>query len=121
MGRRVGFQLATVIGLVLLLGSAFYQSLGNVNYALLLLVQSVASFGIGVKLRSRFYVEAAILALVGNGLVQFGPALIELPRWVQIGAIGSILVTGGLLALFRRQRLLEARRTLTSQWKLWNS
>lgn len=118
-GRLIYYQAATLAGLALLLVSALVQSLSNINYAVLLLIEGAAAFGIGVKIRSRIYVEAAILALVANGLAQFGPAFIDLPRWVQIGSIGSILLAGGLLALFRRQTLLERRREWTNQWRQW--
>ncbi len=118
-GRVLWYQFATVAGLVVLLVSAFYQSLSNVSYAALLLIESVAAFGIGFKMRSRIYVQAAILALVGNGLAQFGPAFVNLDRWIQIGTIGSILLLGGLVGLFRREKLLNARRALTSEWKMW--
>lgn len=117
--RTMWFQVATAAGLVILLAPLFYQSLWNVNYAVLLLLESAILFGIGLRLRSRTYVEAAILALTANGLAQFGPAFVQLERWIQIGTIGSVLVLAGLLALFRRQRLLEMRRALTSEWKMW--
>lgn len=118
-GKAPWFQLASLLGLVILLGSAFSQSLSNVVYAGLLLLESVAAFGVGLKMRSRLYVEAGILALVGNGLAQFGPAFLQLSPWVHLGAVGSILLVAGLAALFRRQTLLEARRALTSGWRMW--
>lgn len=118
-GRMMWFQLATIAGLLVLMVSAFYQSLENVSYAVLLFIEGVAAFGIGMKMRSRIYVEAGIAALLANGLAQFGPAFINLERWIQIGTIGIVLLIGGLAALFRRQRLLEMRRALTSEWKLW--
>ena len=118
-GRMISFQVATAAGLFVLLGSAFYQSLSGVSYAALLFVESVAAFGLGIKMRSRLYVEAGILALVANGLAQFGPAFVNLERWIQIGTIGSVLLIGGLMALFRRQRLLEVRQAFTSEWKMW--
>lgn len=117
--RLLWFQLATLAGLLVLLGSAFYQSWSNLAYAVLLLVESALAFGIGVRLRSRLYVEAGILALLANGLAQFGPAFLQLSPWVHLGTVGSILLLAGLAALFRRQALLEARRSLTSQWKMW--
>jgi hypothetical protein len=119
LGRTRMFQLATLAGLVVLFGSAFYQSLSNWSYAALLLVESALAFAYGVKTRSRLYVQAAIVALLLNGIAQFGPAFVQLERWIQIGAIGSILLVVGLVALFRRQKLLETRRALTSEWKMW--
>ena len=118
-GRMMMFQTATIAGLLVLFGSAFYQSLANVNYAMLLLVESALAFAYGAKMHSRIFVEAAILGLLANGIAQFGPAFIQLERWVQIGTIGSVLLLGGLVALFRRQKLLDARRALTSEWKMW--
>jgi hypothetical protein len=119
-GRTRWYLLATVGGLAALLGSAFYQSLVSATfYALLLLAEGVVVFGIGIRLRSRLYIQAGILALFVNGLAQFGPAFVNLERWIQIGTIGSILLLGGLAALFRRQRLLEMRQSFTSEWKTW--
>lgn len=71
------------------------------------------------RTRSRMYVQAAIVALFLNGIAQFGPAFVQLERWIQVGAIGGILLLVGLVALFRRQKLLETRRALTSEWKAW--
>lgn len=113
------FRVATFAGVVVLLVPLFYQSLSNVNYAALLLLESVLLFGVGLRMRSRMYVQAAILALFGNGIAQFGPAFLQLERWIHIGTIGSILLIVGLLALFRRQALLDARRAFASEWKLW--
>lgn len=118
-GRVVWFRLATLTGFAILFGSAFYQSLSNINYALLLLVESAIAFGIGWRLKSRVYVSAAILALAANGLAQFGPAFVNLDRWIQIGTIGSILLLGGLIGLLRREKILDARRSFTSEWKAW--
>lgn len=113
------FQLATLAGLVVLFGTAFYQSLSNWMYAVLLLVESALVFGYGLKTHSRIFVKSAIVALFLNGIAQFGPAFVQLERWIQIGAIGSILLVVGLVALFRRQKLLETRRALTIEWKTW--
>jgi len=118
-GRTRTFQLATLAGLIVLFGSAFYQSLSNWIYAVLLLAESALAFGYGLKTRSRMYVQAAVAALLLNGIAQFGPAFVQLERWLQVGAIGGILLLVGLVALFRRQKLLETRRALTSEWKAW--
>ncbi len=118
-GKMQLYQAATLAGFAILFGSAFYQSLTNINYALLLLVESAVAFGIGWRFKSRAYVSAAILAIVANGLAQFGPAFVNLDRWIQIGTIGSILLLGGLVGLLRREKLLQARRAFTSEWKAW--
>lgn len=116
-GKPIEYQLATLLGLFLLMGSAFYQSFDNAAYALLLLVESVAALGWGVWMRARRYVEVAVLALIINALAQFGPGFVQLDRWAQIGIIGTLLLGAGLAALFRRERILVARHDLAEQWK----
>ncbi len=119
-GERTRYQGATTLGLSVLMGSAFFQSLNSVSYALLLFAESLAAFVWGVRTRSRGYVQLAVLSLVANAVAQFGPGFVALERWIQIAAIGSILLGGGLAALFRRERILAARQTLAGEWKSWN-
>jgi len=119
IGRLESYRWATLFGLLLLMGSAFYQSFEAPVYAALLLVESVLALGLGIRIHSRGYVIVGGLALVANALVQFGPAFIELDRWIQIGVIGSLLLGGGLLALFRRDQIITTRRRFTEDWKKW--
>jgi Predicted membrane protein (DUF2157) len=119
LGRTETYRWATLFGLLLLMGTAFYQSFEAPVYAALLLVESALALGLGIRIRSRGYVIVGGLALVANALVQFGSAFIELDRWIQIGVIGSLLLGGGLLALFRRDRIITARRHFTEDWKKW--
>jgi hypothetical protein len=111
------YQLATLFGLLILMGSAFVQSFDTATYALLLLIESVIALGWGVRMRSRRYVQIAVLALVLNGVAQFGPGFAQLDRWIQIGAIGALLLGGGLAALFRRERILAARLAFAERWR----
>ncbi len=114
----LAFSLA---GLVVLFGSAFVQSLeDSVIYAYLLLVESVIAVRWGIITRSRGYVQLGIIALVANGIAQFGPAFNELPRFAQVGSIGSILLLGGMLALFQREKLLATQDTWRREWAKWN-
>jgi hypothetical protein len=64
-------------------------------------------------------VQTGGLALLANAIVQFGPSFLELPRWVHIGLTGIILLGAGLLALFRREKLLETRKRISEEWKQW--
>jgi hypothetical protein len=118
-GRRWRYQLATRIGLVILMGSAFVQSTAAASYALLLLGESLAAFYLGVRTRSRGYVQLALLSLILNAIAQIGPAFAALDRWIQIGAVGVILLGGGMAALFRRERILTARHAISDEWKRW--
>ncbi|MBI5054226.1 MAG: hypothetical protein HZB52_13320 [Chloroflexi bacterium] len=113
------YLLATIIGLAILMCSAFAQSLQSAWYALLLLVEGVAALAWGTTTKSRGYVQLGVLSLVANALAQFGPAFADLPRWIQLGSIGVILFGGGILALFQRERILVARNALLTEWKRW--
>lgn len=113
------YIIATRLGLVLLMGSAFWQSLSASSYAVLLLMESLAAVAWGLHTRSRGYVELAILSLIFNAVPQLGPAFAALDRWIQIGAIGSLLLGGGLVALFQRDRILSARQSAANQWREW--
>jgi hypothetical protein len=120
-GKPIWYRLLTPVGLCVLMVSAFVQSLprGEYAYALLLFAENLASIGWGIWRRSRAYVAIGVVALVANAIAQFGPGFVELPRWVQIGVTGAILLGGGLFGLFRRERILAARRRLAEQWREW--
>jgi len=120
-GNPANYRWTTLLGLVVLMGTAFQQSLVQAVYALLLLVESLASVAWGIRTRSRGYVQLGGLALVVNAVAQVGPSFVELPRWIQIGAIGSLLLGGGLAALLRREQILTARRALGDEWKSWQA
>ena len=120
-GRGVSYRTLTLLGLVVLMGSAFVQALPRraYGYALLLAVESLAALGWGTRTRSRGYVTVGGLALIANAVAQFGPGFVELPRWVQIGVTGAILLGGGLAALFKREQILSARQRLAEEWRRW--
>lgn len=116
-----GYQLATILGLLVFMGSAFYQSFGNVWYAVLLLGESLAAFAWGMQIRSRGYVQVAGIALLANAVMQLGPGFVHLSRWLQLAIIGAILLGAGLMALFRREQLLLVRKNLSNEWRQWQA
>lgn len=120
-GGNASYRLPTLLGLFVLMGSAFMQSLpqGAYVYAILLGFESLAALGWGIYTRSRGYVQLGIFALFINAIVQLGPGFMELPRWIQIGVTGSILLGGGLAALFKREVILTARHNLAEGWRQW--
>jgi len=119
--RSATYRLATGLGLVLLMGSALVQSAprGSYGYAFLLLVESLLAVGWGMWTRSRGYVRWGGLALIADAFVQFGPAFVEFPRWVQLGLTGGILLGAGLAALFRREQILRLRKQVIEEWRSW--
>jgi hypothetical protein len=120
-GRSLTYQGCTLLGLVLLMGTAFGQSLGRGNwpYSLLLLAESLAAVGWGAGKHLRRWVQVGGVALLANGVAQLGPAVLELSGWIQLGLVGTILFGGGMLALIRREELLAARQRLAGEWRQW--
>ena len=121
LGGRLEYLVPTLVGLSVLMGSAFYQSLDAVIYAVLLLVESLVALAWGIRIHSRGYVEVAVLALLVNAVAQLGPGFVELPRFVHLAVIGFILFGGGLVALLRRDQLLATRKRLAGEWRGWAS
>jgi hypothetical protein len=121
MGGRL-YRLLSILGLLVLLGSAFIQSVFQDAhvYAVLLLIESLVFIGWGIGTHSRCFVQLGGLALAANTIVQLGPGFIDLPRWIQIGITGGILLGGGLAALFKREEILSRRRELTDEWRQWS-
>lgn len=115
------YRLFTLLGLIVLMGSSFIQSILSYDYtyALLLLGESLASIGWGIWTRTRCFVQIGGLALILNAIVQLGPGFVELPRWIQIGVTGILLLGGGLAALFKREDILSTRRKITDEWQQW--
>ena len=117
----IKYRLPTLLGLLALMGSAFIQSLPREGfaYALLLLIESLIALGWGIRSRSRGFVQLGILALIANTIVQLGPGFVDLPRWIQIGLTGGILLAGGMGAMFKREKILATRQKLTDEWRSW--
>jgi hypothetical protein len=120
-GGDLTYRLPTLLGLTVLLVPTFLQSLprGASVYAIWLAVESVVAIWWGVWIRSRGYVSLGTLALLAHTVVQFGPAFVELPRWIQLAVTGGVLLGGGIVFLVRREELLKARWALTEEWKRW--
>ncbi len=115
------YRWPTILGLLILMGTAFVQSLETIGYAVLLLIESLLAVGWGIRSRSRGYVQLGGLSLLANAIVQFGPGFIELSRWIQFAIIGIILLGGGMAGLFRREQLLATRNKLVEEWRRWES
>jgi hypothetical protein len=118
-GQIETYWLLTIIGLSLLLGSAFVQSWTSAGYAALLLLESLMALVIGFGIRSRSYILIGLVSLILNGLVQFLPAFAEFPRFIQVGFIGIILLGGGLIALFLREEIIGIGRRARLHWQGW--
>jgi hypothetical protein len=87
---------------------------------LLVATESILSLAWGIFSHCRCYVQVGGLALIANAVFQLGPGLINLPRWIQIGLTGAILLGGGLVALFKREEIISTRRKVTNGWRQWN-
>ncbi len=117
--QTISQLLLNFAGLFVILASTFGQSIDSLNYALLLLFESLIVLSIGFGLRSRTYVFVGIVSLLLNGLVQFMPALAEIPRFIQVGSIGTSLLCGGLIALLFREQILTLGHNLHLQLQEW--
>jgi len=115
------YRVLSMMGLVLLMGSALVQSLttGNFWYAVLLALESLVSIIWGVATHSRCFVQFGGIALIANAIIQLGPGFIDLPRWVHIGVTGGLLLAIGLIAMFKREDILETRSKMTEEWRQW--
>jgi hypothetical protein len=116
------YKLLTYTGLVLLMGTAFIQSIpqGAYLYAILVGVEGMLSIAWGIRSHCRCFVQIGSVALIANAVVQLGPGFIDLPRWIQIGLTGAILLGGGMAALFKREQILDTRQRITDEWRQWN-
>jgi hypothetical protein len=122
-GGGLKYRLPTLLGLVILMGSSFIQSLpeDGFPYAILLMVESLIALWFGIRVQLRGYVQLGVLALLLNAVVQLGPGFLDLPRWIQIGTTGAILLAIGLGALFKREEILTTRKRLTEEWRSWEA
>jgi hypothetical protein len=117
------YSIPTILGLFVLMGSAFIQSLPSDGfvYAIVLLGESMLAVFWGIRTHSRGYVQLGVIAIIANALVQLGPGFVDLPRWIQIGITGIILFGGGMAALFKRDEMLETRKKIAKEWRRWES
>ena len=116
------YKFLTYTGLILLMGSAFIQSIprGAYIYAILVAVEGILAVVWGMRTHCRCFVQVGGFALIAIAVVQLGPGFIDLPRWIQIGLTGAILLGGGMAALFKREQIINTRRRLTDEWRQWN-
>lgn len=123
LGRRGSaiYLWSTLLGLIILMGTAFIQSLDVIRYAVLLLIESLIAVNWGIRSHSRRYVQLGALSLIANAIVQFGPSFVEISRWIQLAIIGIILLGGGMIGLFKREQLLATRKKLVEEWRKWES
>ena len=89
-------------------------------YAILVAVEGILAVVWGMRTHCRCFVQVGGFALIANAVVQLGPGFIDLPRWIQIGLTGAILLGGGMAALFKREQIINTRRRLTDEWRQWN-
>jgi hypothetical protein len=122
------YQPVTIIGLGVFFVSAFIQSVGegfsiwpDWVYAILLTIECMVAIGWGIRQKSRGYVQFGAIALITTAIVQLGPSFAALDRWIQMGSIGFLLLVMGLVALFRREEVLETRQKITQEWRSWNT
>jgi len=117
------YSIPTILGLFILMGSAFIQSLPSDGfvYAIILLGESMLAVYWGIRTHSRGYVQLGVIAIMANAVVQLGPGFVDLPRWIQIGLTGIILFGGGMSALFKKEAILKTRKKLTEEWRRWES
>lgn len=116
LGRRQAYMIMTMLGLLVLMGSALWQSLTGVWYSALLGVESLVALVWGIRTRTRGYVQLAILSLLGNGIVLFWFGFANLDKWLQLSVVGLLLLLIGLVALFRREQVLSAMQEM-NRWE----
>lgn len=115
-GHRQEYLILSMAGLLVLMGSALWQSLGSVWYSALLGVESIAALYWGIRTKTRGYVQLSILSLLGNGIVLFWFGFANLDKWLQLSVVGLLLLAIGLVALFRREQVLSAMQEL-NRWE----
>jgi hypothetical protein len=118
-GRHTNYMAPTLLGLVALMGTTFVRSVMEPDgyFGLILLLESILAIAWGMAQRVRCYIQAAGIALIANAIVQLGPGFMDLTRWIQIALIGAVLLSSGLLALFKREEILVARHKATGEWR----
>jgi hypothetical protein len=75
----------------------------------------------GLRNRSRSWVVLSSGFLAATAIAQLAGYIVDLSTWVLLGGAGVILLTVGLVALQKRQRILELRRAVTQEWGAWSA
>jgi hypothetical protein len=103
-------------GLLLLLGSAFYQSLAETNgwpYALLMGAESLLVIWWGSARRQRRFLYLGVIGIVAAVCGQLIEPLLSVNRWIVLGVVGMLIVATAILI----ERSLERARRLSQEWK----
>ncbi len=120
-GHLWAYRLLCWIPLGVLLGSSFVQSLWprGLPYLVLVLVESLLAFFGGMRLRSRVFVVVGFVTLLLVAVVQLWEEVVAW-RFLLLSFVGALLLTLGILALYRREQMLRAGRFVADTWKAWD-
>ena len=123
VSERTLYQALTWVGLALLYGVSVAQSMqaNGAPYLALALVEAVLGLFWGLRQQSRSWVMLSAFCLVAEAVLQLFETVIALPAWVLLGAAGGILLTGGVLALAKRQEILALREAAVEEWDAWKA
>jgi hypothetical protein len=103
-------------GMLLLLGSSFYQSLAEANgwpYALLMGGEGLALIWWGSARRQRRFLYTGVTGVVVAGCGQLIEPLLSVNRWIVFGGVGLSVIALAILI----ERSLEAIKHLSQEWR----
>jgi hypothetical protein len=107
--------------LLLLMGSSFWQSLGDAGgwYALLLGAECLLILWWGSARRLRRFLYAGVAGMVINLFGQLIDPLLSVNRWIVFGAAGGLLVTLAILVERRLERVLKLSAEVRKRLEDW--
>jgi len=121
MRRPTLARFIEVAGLILLLGSAFWQSVtgGGFWYAVLLAVEAVAVAWAGAAWRLRHYFFSGIGMLLVNVVAQVIDPLRALDKTILFLSLGVLLVLIAVAAERKREAIIRTTREWRSRLEAW--
>jgi hypothetical protein len=124
VGGEAGKALARWLdraALLLLLGSAFWQSLGDSagRYALLMGVECLLLIWWGSARRLRRFLYAGVVGMTLDIFGQLIDPLLSVNRWIVFGVGGVILVTLAILIERRLDKVMEMSEEVRKKLEEW--
>jgi hypothetical protein len=120
-GHSLPVQVLDLLGVAILLGVTFAQSLPhNFSYGMILGIEALIVIVLGIVQRVRLLFFAGLVAFILNVAVQSLSVAQQLEKTLVAFVIGLILVTVAVFVERKRDYLLAQSRRLWAEFETWN-
>ncbi len=118
-GRHMaGHETLIIAGVLLLVLPPAEQSFepGGARFGFELIAFGLAFLGIGLLIHARWLIPSGVLTLSGVAIRWLTAGYVDVPYWLLLGALGTVLLSFGMVVLLARERWDKARERVADWW-----